>query len=119
MSQSHVRTEMQGAVATLVIDRPDKRNALDVATRQQLIEALGELRRNAAVRVVVITGSGKAFVSGADVGEFVGKNPVEILHDLRYGPGLIEVVDAFPKPVLAMINGYCLGSGNELAMACD
>ena len=119
MTAGHVRTSIDGAVAIVTIDRPDKRNALDDATRNQMIEVLRGLREDKAVRVVVITGSGKAFVSGADVGEFKDQSPVQILGKLRYGPALIEAVDAFPKPVIAMINGYCLGSGNELAMACD
>ncbi len=115
----HVLTEVSGAVAVVTITRPDKRNALDATTRAQLLQTFEELRENRAVRVVVLTGAGKAFVSGADVSEFVGKSPVDILHDLIHQPTIIDVVEAFPKPVIAMINGYCLGSGNELAMACD
>jgi enoyl-CoA hydratase/carnithine racemase len=77
------------------------------------------MRHNPAVRVVVLTGAGKAFVSGADVKEFAGKSPVDMLRRLLQEPSAIEAADAFPKPLIAMINGYCLGSGNELAMACD
>lgn len=119
MTAGHVRTSIDGPVAILTIDRPDKRNALDDATRREMLGALDVLRADKAVRVLVITGSGKAFVSGADVGEFKDRTPVQMLARLRAGPALIEAVDAFPKPVIAMINGYCLGSGHELAMACD
>jgi enoyl-CoA hydratase len=115
----HVKVQQQGAVATVTIQRPDKRNALDAATRSALVATFAKLRADDSVRVVVLTGSGKAFVSGADVSEFVDKTPVTILHDLIHEPAIIDLVDQFPKPVIAMINGYCLGSGNELAMACD
>jgi enoyl-CoA hydratase len=115
----NVLTDIKDGVGTITINRPDKRNALDAATHTQLLAAFDALRRDAAVRVVVLTGTGKAFVSGADVKEFQGKSPVDMLRRLLHEPSAIEAADAFPKPLIAMINGYCLGSGNELAMACD
>jgi len=116
---TNVLTEIKDAVGTITINRPDKRNALDAATHALLLAAFDALRHNDAVRVVVLTGTGKAFVSGADVKEFQGKSPVDMLRRLLQEPSAIEAADAFPKPLIAMINGYCLGSGNELAMACD
>jgi enoyl-CoA hydratase len=69
--------------------------------------------------VVVLTGSGeKAFIAGADIGEFVEASPIE-QRDLFHERTLFNTVDSFPKPVIAMINGFCLGGGNELAIACD
>jgi enoyl-CoA hydratase len=120
MSESrHVRTRMQDGIGVITINRPDKRNALDLATVGQLLDALEAMRRTKEVRVVVLTGTGKAFVSGADVSEFVGRTPVQ-MHELWLNrPSLFDAADAFPKPLIAMVNGYCLGSGNELAMACD
>jgi len=115
----HVIIDRKKAVAILTINRPDKRNALDNPTRLELLAAFETLRKEAAVRVVVLTGAGtKAFVAGADVREFVGRSPVDILRVLQE-PSIFDAADAFPKPLIAMINGYCLGSGNELAMACD
>ena len=119
MSDHHVVVTRKKGVAVVAINRPDKRNALDAPTRRELVAAFEELRADKSVRVVVITGAGKAFVSGADVQEFVGKSPVQILDGLIHEPAIIDIVDQFPKPVIASINGYCLGSGNELAMACD
>jgi enoyl-CoA hydratase len=114
-----VLIEKQGAVGIVTINRPDKRNALDAATHAALLEAMDALRDDAAVRVVVLTGAGRAFVSGVDVNDFVGKTPVDMLRRMLQQPSVIEAADAFPKPIIAMINGWCLGSGNELAMACD
>lgn len=115
----HVVVERHGAVALVTINRPDKRNALDDATRRQLLDALDALRRDRGIRVVVLTGAGdKAFIAGADIREFQDRTPVEQLRVMRL-PSVYEVADEFPKPLIAMINGYCLGGGNELAMACD
>ncbi|MDO8667314.1 MAG: enoyl-CoA hydratase/isomerase family protein, partial [Gemmatimonadales bacterium] len=112
-------TERQGGIGIITISRPDKRNALDAPTHDQLLAAFEAMKRDEAVRVVVLTGAGKAFVSGSDVREFVERSPVEMLGRLLQQPSAIEVADGFPKPLIAMINGYCLGTGNELAMACD
>ncbi len=114
-----VLIDRQRAVAVVTVNRPDKRNALDAATHAALLEALDTLRKDDAVRVVVLTGAGKAFVSGVDINEFVGKTPVDMLRRMLQQPSAIDAADAFPKPLIAMINGWCLGSGNELAMACD
>jgi enoyl-CoA hydratase len=120
VSDTHaVRVESKDGVAVMTIHRPDKRNALDTVMHEQLVAAFEKLKADAAVRVVVLTGAGKAFVSGADVKEFVGQTPVTVLSRLRGVPSAIDAAADFPKPLIAMINGYCLGSGNELALACD
>ena len=120
MSDTHtVKVESKDGVAVVSIHRPDKRNALDAEMHAHLARAFDALRGDAAVRVVVLTGAGKAFVSGADVREFVGQSPVTVHQALRGAPSAIDAAAGFPKPLIAMINGYCLGSGNELALACD
>jgi enoyl-CoA hydratase len=118
-TEKHVLLEKQGAVGVITISRPDKRNALDSATHRELLAAFEAMRADPAVRVVVITGTGKAFIAGLDVSELRGKAPIDLLRRMLHEPSAIEAADAFPKPLIAMINGYCLGSGNELAMACD
>jgi enoyl-CoA hydratase len=108
-----------GGIATITINRPEKRNALNAATRADLIETLEDLAADADVRVVVITGAGeKAFIAGADITEFEGRTSIDQFRVMS-GVTVFEAMDRFPKPVIAAINGSCLGGGCELAMACD
>ncbi|MGB7069663.1 MAG: enoyl-CoA hydratase-related protein [Pyrinomonadaceae bacterium] len=114
-----IAVEKRGKVAILTLNRPDKLNALNKQVHSESIAALEELRRDDSVRVVVITGAGeKAFIAGADIGEFAGETPVT-QRDRFHERSLFNSLDSFPKPVIAMINGFCLGGGNELALACD
>src|SRR6478735_7118525 len=111
--------EKRGRVAVLTINRPDKLNALSSQVHADGIAALDELKRDQDVRVLVITGSGpKAFIAGADISEFQEQTPIS-QRDLFSERTLFNSLDSFPKPVIAMVNGFCLGGGNELAMACD
>lgn len=106
-------------IALLTVNRPEKMNALDVRTRMEIVGALKELKEDEGIRVVVITGAGdKAFIAGADIGEFAGKSAREQRDIMRSSRGF-DAVEDFPKPVIAMINGYALGGGCELALACD
>ncbi|HEX8150244.1 MAG TPA: enoyl-CoA hydratase-related protein [Pyrinomonadaceae bacterium] len=111
--------ERRGRVAVITINRPQKLNALNIQTRAEGAAALDELREDESVRVVVITGAGeKAFVAGADIAEFEGRTAVS-QRDVMTARSLFTAVDTFPKPVIAMINGFCLGGGCELALSCD
>lgn len=114
-----ITLERRGAVAILTINRPDKLNALNRQVHAEAVRALDELKHDESVRVLVITGSGeKAFVAGADIKEFRDQTPIT-QRDQFYERTLFNSIDTFPKPVIAMINGFCLGGGNELALACD
>ena len=111
--------DRRGRVAIVTINRPDKRNALNIKTREEGAQLLEELRDDESVGVVVITGAGdKAFIAGADIAEFAGRTAT-MQRDVMTSRSLFTAIDSFPKPVIAMINGYCLGGGCELALACD
>lgn len=121
MSENYenILVEKQGAVAVLTINRPDKLNALNQQTHAEGVSALETLANDADVRVVVIKGAGeKSFVAGADISEFAESTP-DRQRDVMLSRSFFTVLDSFPKPIIAMINGFCLGGGNELAMACD
>jgi enoyl-CoA hydratase len=111
--------ERRGRVAVITINRPEKRNALNIKTREEGAALIEELRGDDSVGVVVITGAGdKAFIAGADIAEFAGRTAM-MQRDVMVSRSLFNAIDSFPKPVIAMINGYCLGGGCELALACD
>ncbi len=114
-----ITVERRGAVSVLTVNRPEKLNALNSSVHTEGVAALDELKHDDSVRVLVITGAGeKSFIAGADITEFEGKTPVT-QRDLFHERSLFNSIDTFPKPVIAMINGFCLGGGCELALACD
>jgi enoyl-CoA hydratase len=119
MNYETILVEKRGAVAVLTINRPEKLNALGHKVHAEGVAALEELRRDDSVRVLVITGAGeKSFIAGADISEFAGQTPVSQRSHFQEKT-LFNSLDAFPKPVIAMINGFCLGGGCEVALACD
>ncbi|MGE8249171.1 MAG: enoyl-CoA hydratase/isomerase family protein [Stenotrophomonas bentonitica] len=108
-----------GAVRTVTVNRPDKLNALNRATLEALDAAFAAAAADADVRVVVLTGAGpKAFVAGADIAEMNGLSAVQGRDFSLLGQGLMRRIERMPKPVIGKINGFALGGGLELAMAC-
>ena len=106
-------------IRTITLNRPDKLNALNLDTLMELRGAFDAAAEDAAVRVVVLTGAGpKAFVAGADIAEMNGLTPVQARDFSRAGQQLMSRIERLGKPVIAMINGFALGGGMELAMAC-
>lgn len=119
MTFGHLLIEDRGAVRVVTIHRPEKLNALNRDTVLELQRAFDACREDAAVRVVVVRGAGgKAFVAGADIAELAALNPIQARDFSRLGQRLMRSIEGLGKPVIAMIGGYALGGGMELAMAC-
>ncbi|MDT8449832.1 MAG: enoyl-CoA hydratase-related protein [Wenzhouxiangellaceae bacterium] len=119
MEFRNIAVERAGRVATVTVNRPDKLNALDAATITELNRAFEHLEADPEVRAVVLTGAGdKAFVAGADIGEIRACNPTRAHEFSLAGQRLMRRIERCDKPVLAAINGFALGGGLELAMAC-
>lgn len=118
--QSHtIRTEIKGPVMVLTIDRPEAMNALNTKVFDELDRIIKKLTRDDSVGVLIITGEGKAFVAGADIVELVDKNPEEAQAFSQRGQKTFANLEALDIPVIAAVNGYALGGGCELALACD
>lgn len=106
-------------IAVVMLNRPDKLNALNAELRSALMKTFASLADDENVRVVVIHGTGdKAFVAGADITEFHARTPDEQAA-VYAQPRIYEMIAGFPKPVIAAIHGFCIGGGSELALACD
>lgn len=118
MAFQFLQVDVVDRVATLTINRPDKLNALDDATMAELGRAIEQVRGDAAVAGIVVTGAGRAFVAGADISELRSKSGPQMYALARRGQDVFRRFETSPKPVVAAINGFALGGGCELAMAC-
>ncbi len=119
MAYDNLLLEAEEATAIVTINRPQVLNALDAATLDALGRAMRDLQRDPAIRAIVLTGAGdKAFVAGADINELARQHPVEARERALAGQQVLDLVEHLGKPVVAAINGYALGGGCELAMAC-
>ena len=119
MAYRNLETTHRGAVRTILVNRPDKLNALNRDTLNELTLAFAQAAQDDAVRVVVLAGAGdKAFVAGADIAEMHGYTPVQAQAFSRAGQCLMSSIERLGKPVIARIQGFALGGGMELALAC-
>jgi enoyl-CoA hydratase len=119
MSFDSLLLERDGGVAIVTVNRPKVLNALNMQTLDELRRVMLDLKRDEAVRVVILTGAGeKSFVAGADINELATQTPTTGREHALAGQHILDLVEHLGKPVIAAINGYALGGGCELAMAC-
>jgi enoyl-CoA hydratase/carnithine racemase len=119
VSFENLLLEKDDAVAVLTVNRPKVLNALNTQTLDELRRAILEVKHDAAVRVVILTGAGeKSFIAGADINELATQTPVTGREHAIAGQHVLDLIEHLGKPVIAAVNGYALGGGCELAMAC-
>lgn len=115
-----IQVAQENMVAVVTVDRPERLNALNTQSLQELLESFERLARDSSVRAIIVTGAGdRAFIAGADIAEMKDKGPSEALAFARLGQVVCSAIEAAPQPVIAAINGYALGGGCEIALACD
>src|SRR5207244_10316005 len=119
MSFDNLLLEQSGAVAIVTVNRPKVLNALNAPTLDELRRVALQMKHDDSVRVVVLTGAGdKSFIAGADINELAVQTPVSGREHALRGQHIFDLIENLGKPVIAAINGYALGGGCELAMAC-
>jgi len=119
MSYENIVVACEERVALLTFQRPQVLNALNTATVTEALEAVQALEQDPAVRVIVLTGAGRAFVAGADIAEMSSKAPGQARAYSELGHRLMNRIQHMDKPVIAAVNGYALGGGAEVALSCD
>lgn len=119
MNFQNIITSQNGAVLLITVNRPEKMNALNMLTLSEFEQAMKLAYNNEEIKGIVITGSGeKAFIAGADIKEFADYSKTQGREMVENGQKVLKLVEECPKPVIAAVNGYALGGGCELAMAC-
>ena len=118
MNYQFLKLEVNADIATVTVNRPDKLNALNAATIAELGFAIDEVRSRNEIAGLILTGAGRAFVAGADISELQSQGPLSARDLARAGQDVFGRFESSPKPVIAAVNGFALGGGCELAMAC-
>jgi enoyl-CoA hydratase len=119
MSYQTILYDQEGGIATITFNRPDKLNALNQQMNSEFKDALEQVRRDPEIRVLLLTGAGRAFIAGADISEFLKFGPLEARAFARSAHDAGFALEALEIPVIACVNGFALGGGLEMAMACD
>src|SRR5437764_10249055 len=119
MNYENILFEKKDSIAYVTVNRPKVLNALNMATMEELRAAFHEIKNDAGLRVVILTGAGeKAFIAGADIGELAQHNAVSGKEYTHRGQSVLNLIENLGKPVIACINGFALGGGCEIATAC-
>jgi enoyl-CoA hydratase len=119
MSFQHIRFTKSEGIATLSFNRPDKLNALNQEMTVELRQALEEVSQDAAIRVLIFSGQGRAFMAGVDVKSFLGAEPLSARRFIQRAHDFLFRLEALEIPVIAAVHGFALGAGFEIALACD
>jgi len=119
MSYRNIKVEKKDGIGTIKINRPDALNALNKDTLKELAAAVDEFEKDKKIKVAVLTGVGKAFIAGADIKEMKDMNPLEAREFAEMGHSLLRKIERSRLPFIAAVNGYALGGGCEVMMACD
>jgi len=120
MPFNNIEKSVEGGVATITINRPKALNALNYDTLKEMLTCFGEIGKSRDIQAVIITGSGKkAFVAGADISFMAELEPLEAREFARLGHEVMDAIENLPQPVIAAVNGFALGGGCEMALACD
>lgn len=106
-------------IATITFDRPNSLNSLNIETLHELDKVIEDIKNNETIDIIVFTGIGKAFIAGADISEMANMNELEAKEYAKLGSKIFRKIELLRQITIASINGYCLGGGNELAMATD
>jgi enoyl-CoA hydratase/carnithine racemase len=119
MNYENILVEKKNSIAYVIVNRPKVLNALNMATMEELRTALTEIKNDLAVRVAILTGTGeKAFIAGADISELAKHDAVSGKEYTHRGQSVLDLIENLGKPVIACINGFALGGGCEIALAC-
>ena len=119
MSYQTILLSVEAGIATITFNRPDKLNALNPEMLSEVAAAVAQVGREPSIRVLLLTGSGRAFIAGADISQFLSLDPLRAREFARSAHEIGASLEALPIPVLACVNGFALGGGLEMAMICD
>ena len=119
MEYKNLLIGVQGSAAIITFNRPAVLNAMNTETVQELGAAMSELEQNPQVRVIILTGAGRAFIAGADISEISSKTPAQAREYSELGQRVMHLIQNLKQPVIAAVNGFALGGGTEVVLSCD